>query len=143
MSELVAPSPDTVHPAVDDAPAEAESPDDDELECRICRCGSEAGVLYHPCRCSGSVMHVHQACLQRWLQMSGKTKCELCNFTFEWTQQYREGTPDQLSAAEFFAEIGFVVLGAVDLLLRALLSLIACAVPASIPSRRVTAAADR
>jgi len=55
-----------------------EADENDEAECRICR--SPAGPdapLFHPCRCSGSVGYVHQACLDRWLQHSGRTFCEV------------------------------------------------------------------
>ena len=51
--------------------------DDDEGDvCRICRSGGDER-LYHPCRCSGSIRHVHASCLTHWLQHSGNTHCEV------------------------------------------------------------------
>lgn len=57
--------------------------------CRICRMGgSAAEPLFYPCRCSGSIKHVHQSCLLDWLRHSGRltagAACEvirLCSTT--------------------------------------------------------------
>ena len=52
--------------------------DDDAPVCRICRLGSsEGGRLFHPCKCSGSIKFVHEACLSQWLKHSGNTCCEV------------------------------------------------------------------
>lgn len=41
--------------------------------CRICRSeGSPEEPLFHPCKCSGSIQHVHQECLMEWLSHSHK-----------------------------------------------------------------------
>ena len=40
---------------------------DYEIECRVCR-GSE-GIMYSPCKCSGSIGMVHQECLEQWLHI--------------------------------------------------------------------------
>jgi hypothetical protein len=44
-----------------------------KLMCRICHCEeSTAGKsLITPCNCSGTLRHVHQSCLQKWLKISG------------------------------------------------------------------------
>ena len=46
--------------------------DDDDEEgdaCRLCREGATADrPLFHPCRCKGSIRHVHQECLLDWLR---------------------------------------------------------------------------
>eukprot|EP00036_Acanthoecidae_sp_10tr_P025404 CAMPEP_0206324804 /NCGR_PEP_ID=MMETSP0106_2-20121207/20723_1 /ASSEMBLY_ACC=CAM_ASM_000206 /TAXON_ID=81532 /ORGANISM="Acanthoeca-like sp., Strain 10tr" /LENGTH=60 /DNA_ID=CAMNT_0053757205 /DNA_START=92 /DNA_END=271 /DNA_ORIENTATION=- len=44
--------------------------------CRVCREGSDAAPLFHPCRCTGSIRWVHEECLQSWLEHSGKSRCE-------------------------------------------------------------------
>jgi E3 ubiquitin-protein ligase DOA10 len=48
------------------------------MSCRICF--ESEGTLYHPCKCDGSVKHVHEACLERWIQTRHSTtdQCELC-----------------------------------------------------------------
>ncbi len=51
---------------------------DQEPVCRICRCEEEEGrPLFHPCKCSGSIKFVHNDCLEAWLRMSKKAKCEV------------------------------------------------------------------
>ncbi|XP_042282760.1 uncharacterized protein march1 isoform X1 [Thunnus maccoyii] len=58
--------------------------DDSELEvCRICHCeGDEDCPLIMPCRCTGSLSFVHQACLNQWIKSSDTRCCELCKFDF-------------------------------------------------------------
>ena len=55
--------------------------------CRICL-ESEikvetTGELISPCQCTGTVKHVHEECLKKWILSSrisiDKAKCELCN----------------------------------------------------------------
>ena len=48
------------------------------MSCRICF--ESEGTLYHPCLCDGSIKHVHEACLDRWIQTrhQSKNECELC-----------------------------------------------------------------
>ena len=60
VAALEAPLPEE-QPASD---ALALQQDDQPPDCRICRCGTEAGPLLQPCLCSGSVMYVHQDCLR-------------------------------------------------------------------------------
>lgn len=43
--------------------------------CRICHEGSADEALLSPCHCSGSVKHVHQTCLQQWLQAGASESC--------------------------------------------------------------------
>ncbi|XP_071360093.1 uncharacterized protein marchf1 isoform X2 [Trachinotus anak] len=58
--------------------------DDSELEvCRICHCeGDDEYPLIMPCRCTGSLSFVHQACLNQWIKSSDTRCCELCKFDF-------------------------------------------------------------
>ena len=45
--------------------------DPDELpSCRICFSGAEAGRLFSPCRCRGTMKHVHVHCLDAWRRAS-------------------------------------------------------------------------
>ncbi|XP_028830931.1 E3 ubiquitin-protein ligase MARCH1 isoform X2 [Denticeps clupeoides] len=57
---------------------------DEELEvCRICHCeGDEECPLITPCRCTGSLRFVHQACLHQWIKSSDTRCCELCKYDF-------------------------------------------------------------
>lgn len=51
--------------------------------CRICHCeGDEDCPLITPCRCTGSLSFVHQACLNQWIKSSDTRCCELCKFDF-------------------------------------------------------------
>ncbi|XP_068586841.1 E3 ubiquitin-protein ligase MARCHF7 isoform X2 [Cebidichthys violaceus] len=65
--------------------------DSDEEEgdlCRICQMGQESASnpLIQPCRCTGSLLYVHQDCIKRWLRskicsgtnLEAITTCELC-----------------------------------------------------------------
>lgn len=51
--------------------------------CRICHCeGDSESPLITPCRCTGSLHFVHQACLQQWIKSSDTRCCELCKYEF-------------------------------------------------------------
>eukprot|EP00964_Phaeocystis_antarctica_P096157 scaffold62516_cov58-Phaeocystis_antarctica.AAC.4 len=49
----------------------AAAPDDeeDEVLCRYCFEGPEAGELLSPCKCKGGQKWVHLSCLRRWQRM--------------------------------------------------------------------------
>ena len=44
------------------------------MSCRICL--DDGGIT--PCNCSGTSAHVHEECLQTWIETSGNTHCEIC-----------------------------------------------------------------
>ena len=48
--------------------------------CRICFEGDDEYPLFEPCICAGSVAHIHEHCLFRWVDTKGQKfpKCELC-----------------------------------------------------------------
>ena len=76
----------------DDVPPESNEP-----ECRVCRGNEEVGrPLYSPCRCLGSIAYVHQDCLERWLEHSHKSNCELCKASYRFESQYADNTPDNI-----------------------------------------------
>lgn len=65
--------------------------------CRICRGeGSDTEPLFHPCKCSGSIKHVHQDCLMEWLSHSQKKHCELCKTSFRFTKLYSPNMPQSI-----------------------------------------------
>jgi len=82
---------------------------EEEALCRVCRCGEEAGSLFFPCRCSGSIRYVHEECLVEWLRVSQKRSCELCRAEFRFTSVYHAGTPARLPTLEVL--FGAVMLG--------------------------------
>jgi len=60
----------------------ADDDDDDEADrCRICY--STAPALVSPCQCRGSLAHVHEDCLRKWMahavNASSLTRCDLCH----------------------------------------------------------------
>ncbi|CAI5438474.1 unnamed protein product [Caenorhabditis angaria] len=57
--------------------------------CRICHISksTRSNPLISPCRCSGSLLYVHKACVVRWLEMSTRKmvpapRCELCGYDY-------------------------------------------------------------
>jgi RING-variant domain len=72
-------------------------------ECRFCF-NSEKGVLVTPCRCNGTIKHIHQSCLMKWLKEKYPLKCyallkhpdskntgiqcELCKYEFKGNIKY-------------------------------------------------------
>ena len=50
--------------------AEPDAPDDEPPSCRICFAGEEEGRLFSPCRCRGTMKHVHVKCLDAWRRAS-------------------------------------------------------------------------
>ncbi|KJE93401.1 hypothetical protein CAOG_04195 [Capsaspora owczarzaki ATCC 30864] len=74
---------------------------DGEDICRVCRLeATPAMPLYHPCKCTGSIRHVHADCLQQWLEHAGTTRCELCGVRFSFRPVYASNAPAQLSTVE-------------------------------------------
>ena len=80
----------------------------DERLCRICGEGEEIDEpLFHPCKCTGSIRHIHEMCLVRWLSIkaTGRSgdyvakdlysvqgmKCELCGYNFQFAPEYAPG----------------------------------------------------
>ncbi|PLW07107.1 hypothetical protein PCANC_17421 [Puccinia coronata f. sp. avenae] len=64
--------------------------------CRVCRSDDPSlGPLFHPCRCTGSIAHVHQDCLSTWLSHSKKSSCELCGHLFSFEKVYKPGSPER------------------------------------------------
>lgn len=70
--------------------------DAEQPVCRVCRSDDPSlGPLFHPCRCTGSIAHVHQDCLSTWLSHSKKSSCELCAHPFSFEKVYKSGSPDR------------------------------------------------
>jgi hypothetical protein len=84
--------------------ADAKEEEPEERECRICRGeGEENNPLYVPCDCRGSIRYCHEDCLVRWLDHSGKDRCELCGVEFAFAPVYAEGAPDRLPMSQLLS----------------------------------------
>lgn len=58
--------------------------------CRICHVNQISGEnLISPCHCKGSLGFVHLSCLERWLNQSGRSNCELCGFKYNSVRTLR------------------------------------------------------
>ena len=65
-----------------------------EIMCRICRSEPGGEKIISPCYCAGSLQHVHESCLLKWLKAYdcvNKHHCELCQYEFKlkakpWTE---------------------------------------------------------
>ena len=55
------------------------------MTCRICL--EEEGIMIQPCNCKGTAANVHEECLLRWLSVSNKTTCEICNFEYVFEEK--------------------------------------------------------
>ena len=102
----------------DDAKEPEEEPE--ERECRICRGeGEENNPLYVPCDCRGSIRYCHEDCLVRWLDHSGKDRCELCGVEFAFAPVYAEGAPDRLPMSQLLsAGVQYLYASLLPLILR-------------------------
>lgn len=49
------------------------------IACRICM--EPGGERF--CNCKGSTGYVHRHCLTKWLKVSNRDECEICNYTFK------------------------------------------------------------
>ena len=70
------------------AAAASDADADDDPRCRICFSGAEAGRLFAPCHCRGTMRHVHVACLDAWRNASARANnasyhaCDQCGFRY-------------------------------------------------------------
>lgn len=68
--------------AEDEPPAEQL----DGATCRVCYAGSEAGRLFTPCRCTGTMRYVHVECLNSWRSASVNPRsffsCDQCGYAY-------------------------------------------------------------
>lgn len=57
--------------------------------CRICHTNTINEGLISPCNCKGSLAYVHLSCLERWLNQSSRSYCELCLYQYNATSTKR------------------------------------------------------
>ena len=84
----------------------------EEASCRVCYAGAEAGRLFSPCHCSGTMAHVHVKCLNEWRAASVNPRsvytCDSCGYNYR-TQR--------TAVAEMLQSERFVWLGSCVLML--------------------------
>jgi len=52
--------------------------------CKICHCETDKeDELITPCYCSGSLLYVHQGCVQKWIRATDAKQCELCQYQYK------------------------------------------------------------
>lgn len=61
------------------------------MVCRICQTNTANEVLISPCHCKGSMGYVHLSCLERWLNQSSRSYCELCKYQYSAVETKRYG----------------------------------------------------
>ncbi|CAK9822979.1 E3 ubiquitin-protein ligase MARCHF3 [Anthophora retusa] len=66
------------------------------IVCRICHTNTSKEQLISPCRCKGSLAYVHLACLERWLNQSCRSYCELCRYHYNVIETPRYRWPESL-----------------------------------------------
>ncbi|CAL7946792.1 unnamed protein product [Xylocopa violacea] len=66
------------------------------IVCRICHTNTSKERLISPCRCKGSLAYVHLACLERWLNQTCRSYCELCRYHFNVIETPRYRWPESL-----------------------------------------------
>ncbi|KAG5884985.1 hypothetical protein JTB14_028185 [Gonioctena quinquepunctata] len=61
------------------------------IACRICHTNTVNEALISPCNCKGTLAYVHLSCLERWLNQSSRSYCELCMYRYSSieTKRYR------------------------------------------------------
>lgn len=59
-----------------------------QLNCRICLMSVEPQHIKNYCLCSGSTGVYHKSCQLKWLVISNKDKCEVCNYAFNLKKDY-------------------------------------------------------
>ncbi|KAL1503099.1 hypothetical protein AB1Y20_011162 [Prymnesium parvum] len=98
------------------APAAASPEPAGEATCRVCYAGAEAGRLFSPCRCSGTMRYVHVDCLNSWRLASVNPRsffsCEQCGYAYR-TQRTRVAQllqEDRFVWAVSCALVGLIVL---------------------------------
>lgn len=72
-----------------------------EIQCRICSLVDPP--LYRPCKCAGSIAHVHQECLDNWLKRSKnpftgseRSTCEVCGYKYIRSPVYSDAMPSRI-----------------------------------------------
>lgn len=70
--------------------------------CKICQSSLDDTdnqlSFVHPCKCKGSIKYIHEECLNEWISLSKKTKCEICGYSFQFKKTFKPNTPQKIPA---------------------------------------------
>jgi len=74
------------------------------MSCRICFDDGEQKSLYQPCKCAGSIGHVHQDCLFTWIETkrTRTPSCELCKTPYSITYNRPREANEKLHALQAY-----------------------------------------
>lgn len=73
--------------------------------CRICRGeATEDNLLFHPCKCKGSIKYLHEPCLNEWIAARNLNvnnrksiiNCDICHYPFQFKTKYVESMPEKI-----------------------------------------------
>lgn len=79
------------------------------MTCRICLEDCESGELLDVCDCSGSCQYVHQLCLEKWIDVSQNTACEICHAVYKHDYQPKNVNIEERPRRNDFACIRMVI----------------------------------
>ena len=71
--------------------------------CRICY---ETDSLISACQCNGTMKFVHEICIRKWIEVSGRNTCELCRQPY--TIEIPEETYNMTNAPVVWTIVGVV-----------------------------------
>merc|ERR1719378_119010 len=87
--------------------------------CKICHSETEKyDELITPCYCSGSLLYVHQGCVQKWIRATDAKQCELCQYQYKiesTVKPFRQWKAMELSETErrkIWCSVAFHVIAA-------------------------------
>lgn len=79
--------------------------DQEKPFCRICY---ESGIdeLLNPCKCNGTLKHIHEKCLKIWISVKfediSKAKCEMCGHSYKMNIKQKKKFNPKKEAIENF-----------------------------------------
>jgi hypothetical protein len=66
----------------------------EEKICKICQIECDkTNASIHPCKCKGSLKYIHLECLNEWIALSKKKKCEICGHPFKFQKTFKPNAP--------------------------------------------------
>ena len=97
-----------------DANAGGQTEEEEERVCRICFAGEDAGRLFSPCLCRGSMGLVHVDCLNEWRSMSRNPRsfygCDQCGYQYNLERTRAARYLEREEPALVLAALGVVAL---------------------------------
>ena len=97
-----------------DANDGAQTEEEEERVCRICFAGEDAGRLFSPCLCRGSMGLVHVDCLNEWRSMSRNPRsfygCDQCGYQYNLERTRAARYLEREEPALVLAALGVVAL---------------------------------